>query len=140
MDRKSQREWVVKVLFEMDFNNYQLEDLERLLENHELTNEKFIRNSLTSAYSNLEEIDNLIIKHLKKLSFDNISRTDKAILRTSINEFVFDKSVPTSVSINEAVEISKKYSREDSFKFINGILSSIAKDIQENKDIWWENL
>ncbi|MDO5027065.1 MAG: transcription antitermination factor NusB [Tissierellia bacterium] len=129
MDRKSQREWVVKVLFEMDFNSYELEDIERILENHDLKNEKFIKDSLFSTYSNLEKIDGLIKNNLKKLSFNNMPKIDKAILRTSINEFVIEKSVPTSVSINEAVEISKKYSREDSFKFINGILSSIAKEM-----------
>ncbi len=130
MDRVSQREWVVKVLFEMDFNNSDLNDLDRILENHELQEIEFIRNSVSSTLNNLEKIDEIINRHLDRLPFGKISNTDKAILRTSINEFVIDKTIPVSVSINEAVEISKKYSREDSYKFINGILSSVAKELQ----------
>lgn len=133
MDRKSQREWVVKINFEMDFNESKLEDLETILNNHELTNEEFIRDSVFSTFSNLETIDEIIKKYITKLPFNKISNMDRAILRTSINEFIVQKSVPTSVSINEAVDIAKKYSKEDSFKFINGILSSVAKEYK------WEN-
>lgn len=129
MDRVSQREWVVKILFEMDFNDYKLEELDRILENHDLPDIDFIRQSVSSTLNNLEQIDQIINKHLSKLPFDKLSNTDKAILRTSINEFAIEKSVPVSVSINEAVEISKKYSREDSYKFINGILSAVAKEL-----------
>lgn len=130
MDRKSQREWIVKIIFQMSFNESKLEDLETILRNHELMDEEFIKDSVYSTFSNLDRIDQIIKKYITKLPFNKISNMDKAILRTSINEFVIQKTVPTSVSINEAVDIAKKYSKEDSFKFVNGILSSVAKEFK----------
>lgn len=130
MDRKSQREWIVKIIFQMSFNESKLEDLETILRNHELIDEEFIKDSVYSTFSNLDRIDQIIKKYITKLPFNKMSNMDKAILRTSINEFVIQKTVPTSVSINEAVDIAKKYSKEDSFKFVNGILSSVAKEFK----------
>lgn len=127
MDRTDQRQWLIKILFEMDFNNSDIDDLKNILDNHAIY-EKFIVDSIHSIYKNMEEIDDIIKRYANKLPFDKIPKLDKAILRTSINEFVIRKNVPTSVSINEAVEIAKKYSREDSYKFINGVLSSVAKE------------
>jgi len=128
MDRKTQRQWVIKLVFEMDINKYNLLDIDRVISNHDLEADGFIRDSLLSIYSNLDKIDQIIKDNLTTVKFNQINRMDKSIMRTSINEFVVQKSVPTNVSINEAVESAKTFSKEDSYRFVNGVLSSVAKE------------
>lgn len=128
MDRVTQRQWVVKLIFEIEFNKANVMDIDRILENHELENQDFIKDSLYSIVTNLDKIDKIIEDNLTSVNFNQINRLDKAILRTSINEFVLQKTVPLNVSINEAVEIAKLFSKEDSYKFVNGVLSSVAKE------------
>lgn len=128
MDRKTQREWIVKVLYEMDIKGLSSDNIEDILLNHDLQDYDFIQDSLVQIFYGLGSIDEIINKYLKNKSLDKIPALDRAILRNSVNEFVISKTVPTNVSINEAVEIAKKYSREDSYKLINGVLSSLDKE------------
>lgn len=133
MDRKTQRQWVAKLVFEMDIKQSNLLDIDRILSNHELEEYSFIRDSLLSIYSNVDKIDQIIKDNLTTVKYSQVNRMDRSIMRTSINEFVVQKSVPTNVSINEAVELAKMFSKEDSYRFVNGVLSSVAKDYK------WEN-
>lgn len=129
MDRSTQRQWIVKILFQLDFNDFDDIDLEKILENHELQNEQFIKESIISIHNNIENIDKIISDKLTNWTIDRLPKIDKAILRTSVNEFVIQETVPTNVSISEAVEIAKIYAEESSYKFINGVLSAISKDM-----------
>ncbi len=78
---------------------------------------------------NRETCDNLIKKYLKNWDFDRITLLDRNILRLAVYEMLFRKDIPPVVSINEAVDIAKKYSTEESGKFVNGILDKIKNDI-----------
>lgn len=78
----------------------------------------------TDAYEKLEEIDSLIKEKAIDWSFDRIAKIDKSILRVAIAELMTEK-IPVSVVINEAVEMAKKYSTDESVRFINGILGNI---------------
>ena len=136
MDRHLQREWVVKILYQLDFEHCQLPKIDQILENHGLTEKKdtdFIFTSIDSIMANLDEIDGLLRSKSFSRAFDRIPKIDKAILRASVNEFMIQKTVPVSISINEAVEIAKKYSNAESFKYINGILSALAKDMTKEE-------
>lgn len=128
MDRRTQREWVVKILYQLQFGTLDKTNLEKSLELHELVDEEFITSSLNSIIENQDLIDSYIKPKLKRTKFEHLSKIDKAILRTSVNEFLVQKSVPNNVSISEAVEISKLYGDSDSYKYINGILSAIDKE------------
>lgn len=77
--------------------------------------------------SHLEEIDELIRKYSKHWSFDRVNRVDKAILRIAFFELLHSDTTPNIV-LDEAIEIAKKYSTEDSPKFINGILGKFVED------------
>lgn len=77
------------------------------------------------AHQNREDIDNYIKSKALNWDFERIAILDKLILRMSICEFLFFDDIPPKVSIDEAIEISKKYSTEKSGKFINGILDSV---------------
>ncbi len=76
---------------------------------------------------NLESVDEYIRRHLKNWSFERLTRVDLAILRTSAYALVYQKDIPYSVTIDEAVEIAKKYGSPESFRFVNGVLDGIRK-------------
>lgn len=87
--------------------------------------------AVVTAIDSLQgEIDEIISKYLKKgWSISRISRPSLAILRLAVYEIKYLDSVPQSVSINEAVELSKKYSIDES-KFVNGVLGAFVLDIE----------
>jgi len=76
-----------------------------------------------------EECDNIIKKYLKNWDFERVALIDRNILRLATYEMLFREDIPPVVSINEAVDIAKKYSTEESGKFVNGILDKIKADI-----------
>ncbi len=129
MDRTSQRQWVVKIIYQIEFYDIDQIEIDEILDNHEIKEFSFIQSSVRSIVANMEEIDKIISDNLYNWNINRIPLVDKAILRVAINEFVIEKSVPTSVAINEAVENAKLFSSADSYKFINGVLSSISKGI-----------
>lgn len=128
MNRKEERIWITKLLYQHQFNNIDKDNIEHILEGHNLEKSDFIRSSIISIIENIDQIDNIIKSKLNTRRLDTMLPIEKAILRVSINEFLIQKSVPVSVSINEAVENTKIFSNEDSYKFINGILSAIEKE------------
>lgn len=79
-----------------------------------------------------DEIDELISSNLKKgWKLSRISKVSLAVMRLAIFEMLYIEDVPVSVSINEAVELAKKYSVPDDSSFVNGVLGAIAKTINE---------
>ncbi len=134
MKRVEEREWIVKLLFQHDFNEIDLDNIDSILEHNNLSKSIFIRESLESIIKNIDKIDDYISKYVDDNRLKNILPIERSILRVSINEFVIMKNVPVSVSINEAVKISKKYSNENSYIFINGVLSSIAKSLEKQNE------
>lgn len=82
---------------------------------------------ISGTVENLEIVDAEIRKHLKKWSFERLSRVDLAIIRTSAYALLFQKDIPASVTIDEAVEIAKKFGSPESFRFVNGVLDGIRK-------------
>jgi transcription antitermination protein NusB len=75
----------------------------------------------------LDEVDGLIRTHLKKWSFERLTKVDLAILRTSAYALVRQEDIPASVTIDEAVEIAKKFGSPESYRFVNGVLDGIRK-------------
>ena len=76
---------------------------------------------------NIRSLDDQIRLHLKKWSFERLSRVDLAILRTSTYALLYQKDIPFSVTIDEAVEIAKKFGSPESYRFVNGVLDGIRK-------------
>lgn len=94
----------------------------------------FVEENFLGVIENLSFIDDIIVKKSKNWQFGRINKVDKSILRLAIFELFFRSDIPESVTINEAIEIAKKYSTKDSSKFINGILGAVAKDENINKN------
>lgn len=130
-NRHEAREIILTALYQMDLNNAPLEEILKFkwVENEIAPNIKeFIKEIITGTYNNIEKIDKLIKRYSENWSFDRISPIDKAILRFSIYSLLYRKDIPYSVTIDEAIEISKKYGSEKSYQFINGVLDGIKNN------------
>ena len=124
--RHELREAVFKILFQIE--NTELDYKELLeLEQEEIVNSSYVNTTLTEIIDKLEEIDNIISNNLKDWKLERLSKMDRQILRISAYE-ILHSDIPYKVSINEAVELSKKYSeKNESYKFINGVLKGIVE-------------
>jgi len=90
---------------------------------------EFSEQIFKGVLENLETIDNHIEKNLNGWTKERISKTSISILRMAIFEILFCDDIPVGVSINEAVELAKKYSTKKEASYINGMLGSVAKDL-----------
>jgi len=79
-----------------------------------------------------EELDALIKGRVANWEFNRLAVIDKIILRMSICELLYFEDIPPKVSINEAIEIARRYSTEKSDKFVNGVLDSVLDDLRKN--------
>ena len=135
MGRKQAREGTMQLLFQMEINeDYSNEVLDIYLQNFEFDNleTKYIMDAITSIKENLEVIDSHIASHLEGWDLDRLAKVDLSALRIAIYEILYREDIPVEVSINEAVETVKKYSSEDSFKFVNGVLGSFVRSIEKD--------
>lgn len=129
MKRRELREILLQVIFQMDFHreNFNKKSIEYLEEQYLSERDmEFSKRYIENLNLNRDRIDKEIIRHLKGWTLDRLSKVDLAILRLAAYEILFEEEIPQNVSINEAVELSKKYSEDDSRKFINGILDALS--------------
>jgi transcription antitermination protein NusB len=84
---------------------------------------------IKGTIENLPEIDEKIKQSLRKWDFERLERVNLAILRISIYALLYQKDIPHRVTIDEAVEIIKEFGTADSFRFVNGVLDNIKKQI-----------
>lgn len=88
----------------------------------------YARKLLNGVNEQKQAIDKLISRYAENWRLERMSVIDRNILRLAVFEMYYQNDVPVSVAINEAVEISKRYSTDDSGSFINGILDGITRD------------
>ena len=118
------------LIFEKVFNNDSIDDILELAEEvRELTPDDYIKTVFTGVYDKIDELDEVISQNSIGWNIKRISKTALCVLRLAIYEIKFMDSIPVSVSINEAVELCKKYATTDDASFVNGILSTVAKNI-----------
>lgn len=131
MKRRRAREYALQLLFQLDLTGNELNEalLKEFWEgNNEEPDVKEFTYSITSGTrENLNTIDEIIKKAAEHWSIDRMAVVDRNILRAATYELIYRTDIPSAVIINEAIEISKKYSTEDSASFINGILDKIKK-------------
>ena len=89
----------------------------------------FPRLLVAGTVENIKAVDSMIRKHLQNWDFSRLNKVDRALLRLSVYELLF-KTAPPSVVIDEAVDISREYGTDDSYRFINGVLDGVRKTIQ----------
>lgn len=119
---------------ELSKNSYD-ETIETFIEDYEMDlktiDVEYIKNVVKVVTDNLGTIDDKILSSLVNWKLDRISKVNLTILRLAVGEMLFIEDVPGGAAINEAVELTKKYSDDKSSSFINGVLDKILKTTLE---------
>jgi len=129
--RTKARECALQVLYQIDItkNDYRLclDDYWSVNGDVEDTIKEFAGELVRGTMENAAKIDSVIASYATNWNIDRMAVVDRNILRFATYELLFCKEIPPKVSINEAVDIAKKYGDKDSGKFVNGILDKISK-------------
>ncbi len=134
MGRKVARESTMKLLYQMDIiKDFSHSEILRFLELGVFSDDEkeYIKEAAEFVVENLESIDNKIVEYAQGWKINRFAKVDLAILRIAVYEILNREDIPKEVSINEALEISKKYSTSESGKFINGILGSFVRALEK---------
>lgn len=131
MNRHEAREAALELVFEKSFKLD--EDASKLYEiamsEREIEDDEYARRVLSGVYENLEKIDALISEAAKGWKLDRMSKVSLSVMRLCVYELLFEEDIPSSVSLNEAVELAKKFDDDDAPAFVNGVLNNIAKKL-----------
>ncbi|WP_455719887.1 transcription antitermination factor NusB [Agathobacter sp.] len=131
MTRSKIRENVFKMLFRVEFHDAdelseQLELLNDELENPTDADKEYIDKKSNDIIAHIDEIDALIDEKSTGWKTKRMAKVDLAIIRLAVYEIKFEDDIPTKVSINEAVELAKKFGADESPAFVNGVLAKFA--------------
>ncbi|MBR5140060.1 MAG: transcription antitermination factor NusB [Clostridia bacterium] len=131
MNRKTARENAFILLFEgVSKNDETAEEIfEKATSVRELECDNYVKSVFFGVYTNARVIDECIDKCLIGWKKERVSITSKAILRLATYEMMFMEDIPVKVSINEAVELAKKYDDDKAYGFVNGVLNAIAETL-----------
>ena len=135
--RTRARECALKILYQVDITKDSSKDISKSFwQNIEKDTDKDLRDFVSTlangVIDNLERIDKEIISFAKNWQMHRMAVIDRNVLRLAAFELLFIEDIPRKVSINEAIELAKKYGDKDSGKFVNGILDKIKKLSQSN--------
>ena len=132
LKRREAREILVGLLFESEFRtdeNY-VEIYAISAEERMIPEDDYIKKAYYTICERRKEIDECIGKHAHGWKTSRMAKLSRSILRMAVYEMLYEEEIPYSVSINEAVELTKKYDDEKARAFINGILNSVKKDLE----------
>src|SRR5688572_20803963 len=130
--RRKAREFALQMLFQWDVTHDAVDQIAvTFWENHEEPADviEFARLLVSRTVEHVEEIDTIIQRHAENWRLDRMAIVDRNLLRLAVQEFIYDNETPKTVVINEAIEIARRFSGQESPQFINGILDSIRKEV-----------
>lgn len=132
MNRREAREQAFVLIFERSINH---DTVSRIIDAASLADDaivdEYAEETALGVEKEEEAIDARIAAHIRAWKMDRLSRVSLALLRLSIYEMTCRKDVPVSVSINEAVNLAKKYGCAEDAPFVNGLLGSVAKELEK---------
>jgi N utilization substance protein B len=135
--RRKSRELALQMLFQSDMGKQSAEQVHgsfwTVREDMEEEVRGYAEELFRIATDRAEEIDRLIEKHAVHWRMERMAAVDRNILRAAVAEFIGKCEVPKVVIINEALEIARKFSRPESIVFINGVLDSVARELDQEK-------
>ncbi len=134
MSRSTAREHLFQLTFEQLFSEDKNDvTLEAYLMDASLTDsdKQYVRKAYDGIYTHLDELKGIIAKYSNGFNIDRIYKPDLAAMIVSVYEMKYVPEVPAAVSINEAVELVKRYSTEKSKSYVNGVLASVNKALTE---------
>jgi len=130
MKRRTAREKALQTLFQIDVSNIDpKEAITHALDEQE--SDPFFEELVFGVLEQKDKLDDMISQHLVNWKLDRIANVDRAILRLSVYEMVYQEDIPVSVSMNEAIELAKLYGDDKAPKFVNGVLSNIKNDLKQ---------
>ncbi len=134
--RRKSRELVLQMLFQLDMGKQQPDDVRRTFwaERGEVDagTRNFAEDLFTVAVDRGKEIDVAIEQHAEHWRMDRMAAVDRNVLRCGVAEFLAFPKTPKPVVINEALEIARKFSSPESVTFINGVLDSVAREMDKS--------
>ena len=127
MTRKEAREILLGLLFESEFRaDESAEDIYYTsAENREIDEDDYIKRAYFAIAEHKEEIDAVIGEHSKGWKTHRLTNISRSILRLGVYEMMYENGIPHKVSINEAIELTKKFDDEKARPFVNGVLNSV---------------
>ena len=132
MSRIETREHALELLFQIGFRNDPISDQINLFRETNpdiVEDEPYFLDIVYGVINSREELDEKFVPFLKRWKLERLPMTDRIILEISVYEILNVEDIPTSVSINEAVKLAKKYGTDSSSSYINGVLSNFVKSI-----------
>lgn len=145
LTRSEARDRLMTILFALALRNEMDEDVfvfelqhnaplasSTLVDESESKIDPYILKTGLNVIRNLDIIDQEIERYLKGWRVERLATVDMTIMRIAVSEMKYDNDIPHGVSINEAIELAKRYSEEDAYRFINGILGSISRSQMES--------
>lgn len=134
--RRTARECALQMLYEYDVGKHASDMiLESFWEMNEQPDKvrEFADHLFAGTITRMKEIDRLIQAHTKNWRLSRMAAVDRNVLRLAVYELLSDVKTPDTVVINEALEIAKKFSTNESAQFVNGILDSIKNDLLKER-------
>lgn len=129
MTRSEAREQAFTLIFEHSFKTDPVDDiLNRAAETRGLVADEFALKLYKGVVENIKDIDSKIEKYSLSWKKNRLSKVTLAILRLAVFEMDYLEDIPVGATINEAVELSKKFASQDDSAFVNGVLGAMARD------------
>ncbi len=130
MSRRLARELTFQILFQIDIGRIPWQEaIKNTLYEHRLPEEeeRYIEDMVRGVVSEGRTLDDILSRLSSEWTLSRMAATDRSILRLAAYELLFRDDIPAEVSVNEAVELAKKYGEEDSGRFVNGILGALIR-------------
>jgi N utilization substance protein B len=147
--RRAGRIIVLQSLYQMEIAKKSFEEIIDFIENYPVMkfseeepkedfldkSKEFAADLVKTVVDNMAPVDEIIPKYLKNWKFDKILAIDRNILRMGVAELLFREDIPYKVTINESIELAKKFGDEKSGSFVNGVLDNIVKNETVNFEV-----
>ncbi|MDD7483325.1 MAG: transcription antitermination factor NusB [Clostridia bacterium] len=135
MKRSEAREQAFQLVFEMGITGDSVDaTIDAAGMSRDLILDDFAEKLAKGVEQNREKIDEQISRYIRGWKFSRLSRVAVAALRLAVYEILYEDNIPDSVSINEAVELAKKYGSVEDAPFVNGVLASVVKSHGEDRE------
>ena len=135
MTRKEAREEAFRLLFETEFRGESAaEDIYALsTDNREVAENAYVRTVYFGVREHLSEIDEILTRHSKGWKVERITPVSRSAIRLCIYEMLYMEDIPAAVSLNEAIELVKKFDDGKMRAFVNGVLNGAKDEIEAAK-------
>ena len=131
--RRKAREWALQMLFQQDINEVTAQDLIELfweVNKADPEEREFAELLFRTTLENRAHIDELISRHAQHWRLERMAAVDRNVLRVAVSELLYTET-PHVVVIDEAIEIARRFSTDESSQFVNGILDAIREEMED---------